>query len=442
MTLEISTSFAILYILFTMENNIELRSEEVQEIITQMPGGLIRWGIGLIFFLFVVLLSISWFVKYPDVIKAKVVVTTDPAPINLVSRAVGKITLLKKANETARKNDLIAHLQTNASLTDMNYLEAALTSYEANTNTTDLFIALDKNIKAGDLQSYVNATVKSLQDLIAFTETKLHEKQIAHLNKQVVSYKNLNRNLQKQLGLMKQEGALSYQQFKADSILLVQKVIAPLDFNKTKSAYLLQQRGVKSMEASIISNQLQADDLEKQVTELEIGRTKEENQLQTSAENAIKELAARLKAWKENFLFTAPADGTVAYLGFIENDQYIENGKPLFALLPTSNKLIAKAELPVLGSGKVKVGQLVNIRLSNYPFEQFGMLQGEIESISEVPDKENYTVAISLRQGMNSTHNKLLSFRPQLQGETEIITEDLRLLERVFYQFRKLIATK
>jgi hypothetical protein len=40
-------------------------------------------------------------------------------------------------------------LQTNASLTDMAYLEAALTSYEANTNTTDLFIALDKNIKAG-----------------------------------------------------------------------------------------------------------------------------------------------------------------------------------------------------------------------------------------------------------------------------------------------------
>ena len=72
-----------------------IRSEEVQEIITHMPGGLIRWGICLIFFLFIVLLSISWFVKYPDVIKAKVVVTTDPAPINLVSRTTGKILLLK-----------------------------------------------------------------------------------------------------------------------------------------------------------------------------------------------------------------------------------------------------------------------------------------------------------------------------------------------------------
>jgi HlyD family secretion protein len=421
---------------------LEIRSEEVQEIITQMPGGLIRWGIGLIFFLFVVLLSISWFVKYPDVIKAKVVVTTDPPPINLVSRTTGKITLLKKANETAQKNDLIAYLQTNASLADIAYLETNLNSYEATNDEKNLFIALNKNLKAGELQSYVNVTVKSLQDLIAFTENRLQEKQIAHLNKQVASYKSLNQNLQKQLGLMKQEGVLSYQQFKADSILLAQKVIAPLDFNKSKSAYLLQQRGLKGMEASIISNQLQADGLEKQVTELEISRTKEESQLQTTANNAIKELTARLKAWKENFLFTAPADGTVAYLGFIENDQYIENGKPLFALLPTSNKLIAKAELPVLGSGKVKVGQAVNIRLSNYPFEQFGMLQGKIESISEVPDKENYTVAISLPQGMNSTHNKLLSFRPQLQGETEIITEDLRLLERVFYQFRKLIATK
>ncbi len=421
---------------------LDIRSEEVQEIITQMPSGLIRWGIGLIFFLFAVLLLISWFVKYPDVIKAKVVVTTDPAPINLVSRTTGKITLLKKANETAQKNDLIAYLQTNASLADIAYLETTLNSYEATTDEKNLFIALNKNLKAGDLQSYVNATVKSLQDLTAFTENRLQEKQIAHLNKQVVSYKSLNQNLQKQLGLMKQEGVLSYQQFKADSILLAQKVIAPLDFNKSKSAYLLQQRGLKGMEASIISNQLQADGLEKQVTELEISSTKEESQLQTNAENTIKELASRLKAWKESFLFAAPANGTVAYLGFIENDEYIESGKPLFALLPTSNKLIAKAELPVLGSGKVKVGQAVNIRLSNYPFEQFGMLQGKIESISEVPDKENYTVAISLPQGMNSTHNKILSFRPQLQGETEIITEDLRLLERVFYQFRKLVRNR
>ncbi|MFM7858528.1 MAG: HlyD family efflux transporter periplasmic adaptor subunit [Flammeovirgaceae bacterium] len=130
------------------------------------------------------------------------------------------------------------------------------------------------------------------------------------------------------------------------------------------------------------------------------------------------------------------------YLGFIENDQYIESGKPLFALLPNSNQLIAKAEMPVAGAGKVKVGQTVNIRVHNYPFEQFGMLQGKIESISDVPEKEKYTVYISLPKGMTSSYNRQLAFRPQLQGETEIITEDLRVLERVFYQLRKLIVVQ
>jgi hypothetical protein len=129
-------------------------------------------------------------------------------------------------------------------------------------------------------------------------------------------------------------------------------------------------------------------------------------------------------------------------LGFIENDQFMENNKPLFAILPHSNQLIAKAEMPVAGAGKVKVGQAVNIRLYSYPFEQFGMLTGKVESISEIPENKKYTATIHLPNGMNSTHNKLLSFRPQLQGETEIITEDLRLLERVFYQFRKLLQTR
>ncbi|MFM8743183.1 MAG: hypothetical protein ACKODM_07655, partial [Cytophagales bacterium] len=73
---------------------------------------------------------------------------------------------------------------------------------------------------------------------------------------------------------------------------------------------------------------------------------------------------------------------------------------------------------------------------------EFGMLQGKIESISDVPEKEKYTVYISLPKGMTSSYNRQLAFRPQLQGETEIITEDLRVLERVFYQLRKLIVVQ
>ncbi len=423
-----------------MESKIELRSQEVQDIITQMPGWLLRWGITLIFVLFVGLLAVSWFIRYPDVIKASVVVTTNPAPINLVSRSTGKILLLKSQNENIGKDEVLAVLQTNANYLDILELEKVLSGIDANAFYKNLYSELKQPLQAGELQSFLNSAIRSLQELTAFQQNDLHVKQIAHLQKQITSYKNLNQNLHKQLGLMQQETVLSHEQFKTDSLLLSQKVIAQLDFNKSKGSYLMQQRSLKNTEASIISNQLQIGGLEKQLTELEIDKNAKTDQLLTSAANSLNELTSQLKKWKENYLFIAPTAGSLAYLGFIENDQFIESGKPLFALLPNSKQLIAKAELPVAGAGKVKVGQEVNIRLSNYPYEQFGMLRGRIESISEVPEKEKYTVLISLPKGMTSTYNKQLGFRPQLQGETEIITEDLRVLERVFYQIRKLVS--
>jgi multidrug resistance efflux pump len=423
----------------TTQETLEIRSEEVQEIISHVPGGLIRWGIGLIFVLFVVLLGISWFVKYPDIIKAKVIVTTNPAPVNLVSRSAGKILLLKMENEAVIKNEVIALIQNNASISDINSLDGCLNNYERELNKEKLFASLNRNLAVGELQTYLGSSIKSLQDLLSFGESKLQEKQIEYTKRQIISYKNLNANLQKQLYLMRQEGLLSHQQFKTDSLLLAQQVIAPLDFNKSKSIYLAQQRSVRGMEASIISNQLQLDGLEKQVTELEISFSKERAQLETNTYNTIKELTSQLKRWKESFLFIAPSTGTVAYMGFIENEQYIETGKALFAITSSAKQLVAKAELPLSGAGKVKVGQAVNIQLASYPYEQFGMLVGKIESISQVPEKENYTLLISLPNGMSTTYNKQLNFKPQLQGDTEIITEDLRLLERVFYQLRKLV---
>lgn len=51
---------------------IELRSEGVQDIISRSPSWMLQWGILLIFFVFLVLLGASWFIKYPDVITASV----------------------------------------------------------------------------------------------------------------------------------------------------------------------------------------------------------------------------------------------------------------------------------------------------------------------------------------------------------------------------------
>jgi hypothetical protein len=51
-------------------------------------------------------------------------------------------------------------------------------------------------------------------------------------------------------------------------------------------------------------------------------------------------------------------------------------------------------------------------------------------------------VTVDLPEGLKTNLSQSLIFKQQLAGTTEIITEDLRLLERVFYQFRGLLSNK
>ncbi len=93
-------------------------------------------------------------------------------------------------------------------------------------------------------------------------------------------------------------------------------------------------------------------------------------------------------------------------------------------------------------SGKVKEGQAVNIRLENFPFEQFGMLHGQVSGISSLPIDGKYLLTIDLPRGLVTTMNRELKFKQQLTGTTQVITEDLRLIERFIYQLRALINSR
>jgi mRNA-degrading endonuclease HigB of HigAB toxin-antitoxin module len=49
-----------------------------------------------------------------------------------------------------------------------------------------------------------------------------------------------------------------------------------------------------------------------------------------------------------------------------------------------------------------------------------------------------YTINVSLPNGLKTSYNKDLDFKAEMQGQADIITKDLRLIERIFNQFAKL----
>lgn len=391
------------------------------------------------FFIFSAFMAASWFIKYPDVIKASVLVTTKRAPIYIVSQIPGKITLLKKENDEVIEGDLIGYIQSNTSLDDVLELDMIILAYRQDSNLHKLNGNLSKVVNAGDLQSNVNNTREALEAFITHNEIPLFQERKTHLKNRITYYTKLKVNLNAEFDLQKQETAISAQNFSGDSTLFNQDSITLYKFNESRGIFLRQQRSLKGAESSIILNDIQIQTIRKEIMELEMEELKDQNELKITISFVVSELVALVKTWKEKHLFLAPAIGQLAFMGFLQNDQFIEAPAPVFAVLPRSEGLLAQAELPIDGAGKVKARQTVRITLLNYPEEEFGTIKGIVKDISRIPKDGKYRLTISLPNGLETSYNSRLHFKPQLQGEAKIITEDFRLLERFFQQFRSLI---
>lgn len=104
---------------------------------------------------------------------------------------------------------------------------------------------------------------------------------------------------------------------------------------------------------------------------------------------------------------------------------------------------IGKALLPIDRSGKVKVGQTVNIRFDNFPETEFGIVKGYVKNISLVPSKDNnisqYVVEIGFSNELKTTYDKVLPFLPKMEGRADIITDDLSLLERILLPIKNIL---
>ena len=85
------------------QKEIELRSEEVQEVMGAIPSWILRWGITVLFLVVATLAVGSCFFRYPDVIVSEMTLTGRSPVAPIVARASGKISRLYIEVETANQ---------------------------------------------------------------------------------------------------------------------------------------------------------------------------------------------------------------------------------------------------------------------------------------------------------------------------------------------------
>jgi hypothetical protein len=117
----------------------------------------------------------------------------------------------------------------------------------------------------------------------------------------------------------------------------------------------------------------------------------------------------------------------------------LKSVKSLISVIPRYSKqdYFGIAKMPIVNSGKVKLGQTVNIKLLGFPEYEYGVLLGLVTNISDVPSEDYYLVKVNLIEGLNTTFNREITFKQNIEGNAEIITDDLRLIERFIYTLIK-----
>jgi hypothetical protein len=92
--------------------------------------------------------------------------------------------------------------------------------------------------------------------------------------------------------------------------------------------------------------------------------------------------------------------------------------------------LIGKVTLSVKEARLVVPGQKVNIRLDNYPSMEFGFISGRVANITRLPNEDICRVEVEMPQNLETNNHIPIKINQQMNGSAEIITEDIRLLQR------------
>jgi multidrug resistance efflux pump len=422
----------------------EIRSEDVQEIMGFIPHWIIRWGITMIFLVIVFLLMGSWLFKYPDIISASIVLTTENPPANLVARSSGKITrLFVRDRQKVKEGEVIAIIESATNYTHLFELKkklAAMTSFFTS------FAALpaeefDKNYSLGELQAPYAVFLKSYADYRHFIQLNFYQKKINAIKAQLARHRLLHQQLQTQSRLMEEEMAISRQNFQRSQKLIDDGIISKSELASQKSIYLQKQYAYEGAKTSLGNAEIQITQLEQTVMELELQFREEKKSYQLALSQAYENLTGQISQWEQMYLLKAPISGVVTFTKFWSINQNVRIGDNVVTIVPAQGgKFIGKMVLPIQGSGKVKVGQKVNIKFVNYPHMDYGIVTGVIRSKSLVASDNFYSLAVDLPQGLRTSYGKTLDFSQEMQGSAEIITEDIRLLERIFKPIKSILG--
>ena len=311
MSTKFSNNEAIIIAPAQMKDLTFQRSEVMQEIVSDKPGFLIRWGN--IFFLFIlILIGIAcWFIKYPDTVQATAKLTSINAPKPVLSLIDGKLIKLSiTENQLVRRGQILGYIESTA-----NHEEVLMLA--SNLDTVQVMLSSGR---ADQIEKYFSSTTTLLGELQtsyqiflqAFLSFENYLSDGFYLKKRTMLLKDKNNllklynNLNQQRELQEQDLALIQKTFDANESLKKDNVISDFDYRNEQSKLINKKLSLPQIKSAIISNESQQTEKEKEIMELENTIV----QQQLVFQQALNTFKSQVDDWKKRrYTLIAPIGG-------------------------------------------------------------------------------------------------------------------------------------
>lgn len=285
-----------------------------------------------------------------------------------------------------------------------------------------------------------NEVVFARQQLEQLRSTSVYKNMLQSLDAQIQVHYALAEIQKRQLLMNEGDLQLSRLRLVKDSILHNEGAISDEDMEHRYSAVIAFEQRQISQESNFLSTQSEIQQNQIEKARVSINEKEELNKALNYVRVKEDELRSSLRQWKERYLLTSAINGRLEYLGFWRENEMVTPGKILFTVLPFRGNIFGEAHISALGFGKVEVGQRVSVKLENYPYDEFGHLEGRVKHISHLKqsvqtlngNRESYLVLMDFPKGLQTNYGVTLDVGYEAHGSAEIITEPKRLIERLF----------
>ncbi len=408
------------------------------------PSSAIRWGTAVVGVIIFMLLLISWLIKYPYIIRADAVITTEKPPANIVARVSGDIEqLFVSDGQNIMQGSVLGVLETSASYRSVQWLSSLLdtiNSAEITPSAGGISRQLPDNPDLGEIQDRYSSFRKSYFDYLNHIQIDYYGKKTEAVREEIKSIEDYIEKLKGKEDLISSRLKLEKKKYLRDSLLNDQELLPDAEFENSKQKYYSLKIELVQVILDEASRRIDMASKKQSLQDLVAAGEEEKQKYRSVLDDELMRLKSRLDWWIQNHLLVSPLDGYVTFTRYWAENQSVQEGETVMTVVPEGqNEIIARIRIPMTGSGKVKEGQKVNIQLKGYPYLEYGMVRGVIHRRSLVPHENMYVLDVRLPDGLSTFYGKNLELSHNMEGRAEIITGDMRLIERALYPFKYLL---